>query len=186
MVQREEGLNGDVPGPPDARGGLPAPVPSQVEAGTALAIAQSTGPASSLGAQLIHHLQELSSADPAPVSSPRARGRAPKASHPTLSHPPHPVPSPPFPSHTIPLCGAYFFCPELLLRQADAEQGPHAAQQLPPGPVPDRLEERQVLVDAADSEALDLRGDTAGSDPPRATAGAGKGRAGARAGGLAS
>lgn len=69
---------------------------------------------------------------------------------------------------------------ELLLCEVNAEQGPHAAQQLPPGPVPDRLEDHQVLLDAVDGKALDLWGDTAGSAPsPATTEPLGKDQAGA-------
>jgi len=54
------------------------------------------------------------------------------------------------------------------------------AQQLPPRPVPDRLEDHQVLLDAADGKALDLRGDKTGIAPrPAMTEPAKKDQAGA-------
>lgn len=71
--------------------------------------------------------------------------------------PPHPILLCPILSHPIPSHGTYLFYSQLFLCQVNAEQGPHAAQQLPPGPVPDCLEDHHILLDAADGEALYLR-----------------------------
>lgn len=95
-------------------------------------------------------------------------GRAPKAAWPGLSRLTHPIPT----------LGTHFLSTELLLGEVNAEQGPHVAQQLPPGPVPDCLEHHQVLLDAADGEALDLWGHSSNDPHPAMTGTAGKDRGG--------
>lgn len=76
---------------------------------------------------------------------------------------------------SFPSLGTHLLSTELLLSNINTEQGPHMAQQLPPGPVPDCLEHHHVLLDAADSEALDLWGHS--SDPhPAGKDQAGEGR----------